>query len=709
MTARPWWAGALIATMGALAPVGVGAGAAATPATTVAPPTSIADDCTSDVTAALNSWFASVPANSTINLPADACYLVSNTSPTLTFEDLKGLTINGNNTTFRQTTYEDGQCGNNAIQPILQLRNSTNLTFSQITLDGPGNCGGGSNEGDYGLELGQSNPGNSNITFDGVSVQNTDGDGMAVLPQLGTCCGINTNITFENGAMTNIGYHVFTSEGVNGLKILNNNFANDGNFMDMEVDNNDDPVPPGTIPTGNAQWNIAIKDNTFTDNSALEVDSLQGTCIPQRNLVIVGNVLDTTSRGFSMQLGGSESSACPQDTGLTIEDNNSVGPGSSPCGGSIVGGPACSMIEIADYTEVHIKYNRFTAFDGAPSYFPNTIYVPCITLQGVTLAVLSGNVCTNAYDVWDSDNAQFPSGDFTNSGITTCHNTYGLTWPMAPVGEAAPAAAPRTEIGCSSLGAVPVTRIRPAMGLSTPGMVKQSWEAGVLGQLAHVPLPSGVCEFAADSKTAAPAVTMPTDNKTDPTQSSGVCQCAPTTARDISRTQKMPRKSPIVRARFPSTGLSASHMASAAALTAVTLPEGKVSSASYVRWTSGLTRCSLVSTATAANPAKTTTRERALRTNPRQTETATAAPMAGSPRYSTRSAQAGMAEGGPSQASARFSRGYGLRPCATAKAKTAVARRDNSAVTVSLARSTRANYATRLQPPRSDRPDLTTF
>jgi len=204
------------------------------------------------------------------------------------------------------------------------------------------------------VELGQSTPGDTNITFNGVTVENTDGDGMAVLPQLGTCCGINTNITFENGAMTNIGYHTLTPEGVNGLKILNDDFANDRNFMDMEVDNNDAQLSPGTAPTGNAQWNITIKDN------------------------------------------------------------------------------------------------RFTAFDGNPSYFPNTILVPCITLQGVTGATLSGNVCTNAYDVVDNDNAQFPSTDFSNSDITTCHNTYGLTWPTAPVGEAAPAAAPKTEIGCSS-------------------------------------------------------------------------------------------------------------------------------------------------------------------------------------------------------------------------------------------------------------------
>lgn len=422
---------------------------------TMTPPSDIADNCSSDVTNALNSWFASVPANSTIDLPANACYSVSNTSTFLTFSSLSDLTINGNNTTFRQSTYENGQCNKNKVQPILQLRSNNNLTFNQITLDGPGNgCGGGDNEGDYGLELGQATPGNTNITFNDVIVENTDGDGMAILPQLGTCCGINTNITFENGAMSNIGYHSFTPEGVNGLNILNNTFAHDGNFMDMEVDNNCPYTGPTsgcgntTMPTGTAQWNITISGNTFSDDSGLGIDSLQGICIPQKNLVIEDNVLDATSRGLSMQLGGSGSSSCPQDSGLTIEGNVSAGPAKSPCGGSIVGGPACSMIEIADYANVDITNNQFTAYDGSDDYFPNTIFVPCITFQGVATATVTGNTCNNAYDIWDDDSAQFPSTAFTNSGINACSNTWGLTQPIAPVGEAAPATAPQLDSRC---------------------------------------------------------------------------------------------------------------------------------------------------------------------------------------------------------------------------------------------------------------------
>jgi hypothetical protein len=45
-------------------------------ATTFAPPMSISDTCSTDVTGALNSWFASLPKGATVNLPSGACYLV---------------------------------------------------------------------------------------------------------------------------------------------------------------------------------------------------------------------------------------------------------------------------------------------------------------------------------------------------------------------------------------------------------------------------------------------------------------------------------------------------------------------------------------------------------------------------------------------------------------------------------------------------------
>ncbi len=414
----------------------------------IAAPSTISANCSSDATAGLNAFLASVPAGSTVNLPANACYLVSDGQSDLLLKHLDGLTINGNAATLKQQSYEDGVCGGNEVQPVLQLIGDTNITFNNLNIVGPANCGGSRNEGDYGIELGQATPGNANITFNGVNVVGVDGDGLAVLPQLGTCCGINTNITFENGSMSYIGYHVFTPEGVDGLNVVDNHFADDGNFMDMEVD----AAGPGngSVPTGTAQWNVNVAGNTFSAGAGLTVDSLQGACTPQANVTIAHNVVEADGSGMVMLLGGSGSSSCGRDYNLQVEDNESLAPTRSPCGGSIASPPGCSMIEVADYSNVSISGNTFTAFDGTPTYYSNTIYLPCITLQGVATASIQNNVCANSWDVWDTTNWQFQSTDFpTTSGVTACGNTYWLTDPVAPSGGSAPPADPRHDATCA--------------------------------------------------------------------------------------------------------------------------------------------------------------------------------------------------------------------------------------------------------------------
>ena len=225
-------------------------------------------------------------------------------------------------------------------------------------------------------------------------------------------------MTFENGSFTNIGYHTITPEGVNGLTIASNTFVHDKNFMDLEVDNDGLGNGAGT-PTGDGQWNITIENNTFSDGAALWVSSIQGQCIPQKNIVIEGNVLDATSGGLDVVLGGSESSSCGQDTGLTIEDNVSHGAARSPCGGSIASPPVCSMIEVDDYRDVTISGNYLTANDGDPqhNYYDNTIFVPCMTFNGVSTALVQDNTCNNAWDVWDATQAQFPSSNYPNTAI----------------------------------------------------------------------------------------------------------------------------------------------------------------------------------------------------------------------------------------------------------------------------------------------------
>jgi hypothetical protein len=108
------------------------------------------------------------------------------------------------------------------------------------------------------------------------------------------------------------------------------------------------------------------------------------------------------------------------------------------------------MIEVADYSNVTIANNQFQANDGMPSYFPNTIWVPCITLQGVLTATIEKNACNNAWDIWDTTSAQFKASEFApTSGVTECGNVYWLTEPVSPTDGSAPTPAmPKYDAPC---------------------------------------------------------------------------------------------------------------------------------------------------------------------------------------------------------------------------------------------------------------------
>ncbi len=114
-----------------------------------------------------------------------------------------------------------------------------------------------------------------------------------------------------------------------------------------------------------------------------------------------------------------------------------MAPSQSPCGGSIAAPPACALIEITHYSGVTISKNTLAAFDGNPGYFANTLYTPCIALGDVQSASVTWNTCNNTLPGVSAIGLQFSPVDATNTGLTACANTYGLTEPVADLGMAA--------------------------------------------------------------------------------------------------------------------------------------------------------------------------------------------------------------------------------------------------------------------------------
>ena len=407
----------------------------------VVPPASINDTCGADATAQLNYWIASLSPGTVVELPTNACYLVSSTSPyygggpanspTFAIHNTDNLTIEGNGATFRQTSYDGGTCGSDLQQPVVWLAANNNLTIKDVNIVGPGNCvGGGSNEGDYGMLIGQDTTGNTGITLDDVNISNMDGDGILDTPFIAENLGVNSEVTYENSTISNVGYHVLTVEGADGLVFAHNHVTDDGGFMNLEVDNacGSDSCLVNGQPTGIAQWNVTVAGNTFTDsrsNNAAWIVSEEDNCIPQKNLAIWGNTLDSTVPA-GIVLGGSREADCQaNDSGLSIVGNRAQDATASPCGGSIASPPGCAIIQVEDYTDVTIKDNTIPAFDGYPDYFPDTPYVPCMGLQAVNTATIMKNACPGAWDGVGTAGMQFPSLTSVNTGLYECGTAWG--------------------------------------------------------------------------------------------------------------------------------------------------------------------------------------------------------------------------------------------------------------------------------------------
>jgi hypothetical protein len=90
-------------------------------------PSTIAADCSADVTAQLNAWIASVPDNAVLSFAEGACYRIDST---LGIEKRTGLVLQGNGATLKAVTGADRN------RSHLRIRASSNVTVRNLTVRG---------------------------------------------------------------------------------------------------------------------------------------------------------------------------------------------------------------------------------------------------------------------------------------------------------------------------------------------------------------------------------------------------------------------------------------------------------------------------------------------------------------------------------------------------------------------------------------------
>ena len=229
--------------------------------------------------------------------------------------------------------------------------------------------------------------------------------------------------------------------------------------MDLEVDSNCtsncNPIPGTTTnqylangqPSGAAEWNIAVTDNTFANGGGGNWVETQGpdACIPQKNWTFSGNTLDANT-GWQVDISGSLADpTCASDSqGLVVSNNVAQSFGGSLCSASIgQPGQGCPSLSVGAWSDVSISGNSMNEPAGLPTYYPNTPWVNAIGLCGVAGATVTNNTFNNAYAAVVTYNCfQAPAG--ATSGLTACNNTYWLTQPILGV-----PADPKVDATCS--------------------------------------------------------------------------------------------------------------------------------------------------------------------------------------------------------------------------------------------------------------------
>ena len=237
-------------------------------------PTSIAADCSTDVTAALNAWIASVPDNSTLAFPTNGCFRIDGT---LIIQHRTGLTFEGNGATFRQVTD-----GTEIVKPkLIRTRNvwtfagNSNLVVRNLTTFGA-NPHAGMGDLAYQPKFEAQHAylieGTDNMLMDHVAAYDTYGDFVWVGP--GT-----SNLTVRNSTFARNGRQGWSINGTNIT--FENNSITDTRRATIDIE--------PSSPTWSSH-NIWIRNNDVGPGRLFFFANV-GSAAPMDNINIIGNRL----------------------------------------------------------------------------------------------------------------------------------------------------------------------------------------------------------------------------------------------------------------------------------------------------------------------------------------------------------------------------------------------------------------------------------
>jgi hypothetical protein len=297
--------------------IGVGISAAPAAAATYQVPTSIAGDCSLDVTSALQSWIGSVPNGSTLSFGTNACYRIERT---LHVSSRTGLDFEGNGSTFESFNAPTD------ARPVWQAWQSSALIFRNMNVVGSYARGGTFTSGlqhSHGFDLR-----GTGAEIANVSIKNVAGDCVyfglgsdGVTRSTGSfhnssCSGISRNgvsVTAGNNILVQyvttdaIGYDVFDVEPN----------ATAGNWGAQRVAFDSNRIGSYALSAYSVVENAPISSQSFANNTVtrqgLKITVGGNGVVRPQGITITGNSSNTAQAPAAMNLSSID--------GLTITGN----------------------------------------------------------------------------------------------------------------------------------------------------------------------------------------------------------------------------------------------------------------------------------------------------------------------------------------------------------------------------------------------------
>jgi hypothetical protein len=244
-------------------------------------PSTIAADCTADVTKVLNAWMASVADGSTLRFAAGACYRVDGT---LTLQDRHDLTLDGNGASFAASRVPP--TSPKITRQMWSVVGGSGITIRNMEARGTNPTGAFDVRREW-FPLIQI-AGTSKVLIERVRGSHAWGDFVSIGPDVrrvtnsdGTGGVLGTDITIRDSSASKIGRHGVTCNGCEDVLIDRNVFSDVAyQIVDIEVE----------ADTWHAR-NVAFTNNTIGGRVNLSVLANAGIGRDVTNITVSGNVM----------------------------------------------------------------------------------------------------------------------------------------------------------------------------------------------------------------------------------------------------------------------------------------------------------------------------------------------------------------------------------------------------------------------------------